>query len=153
MALETRYGNIFSGLNENEEIKNTIEAEKIESVISTETVEDSTSTEDNVQREGNMEGAFGVFVKHPIIGVGPLPVEGEFMGDSEYISILHDGGILRFLTYGYFYCGLALYYFLRKCNHELIMLVGIGMGAVSMMVFSYGCIIPFMAYCICEQEK
>ena len=48
---------------------------------------------------------------------------------------------------------MALYYFIKKCNHELIMLMGIGMGAVSMMVFSYGCIIPLMAYCICDYEK
>ena len=141
VAMETRYGNLLSNSNE----KNANESLKIE--------EAENNVGNKEKTEGNMNSAFDVFRKHPIIGVGPMSVEGEFLGDSEYISILHNGGILSFLTYAYCYGSMALYYFIKKCNHELIMLMGIGMGAVSMMVFSYGCIIPLVAYCICDYEK
>ena len=156
-ALETRYGNLFSSSEMDMETEtNAVEIES--SVIETETSVIETEAEvNNIEDEipvieGNTLEAFDIFRKHPIIGVGPMSIEGEFLGDSEYISILHNGGILAFGAYGCCYGYLILWSFVKKRKAELLTLFGVGMGAVSIMVFSYGCIIPFVAYCLCEHK-
>ncbi|MDI9470546.1 MAG: hypothetical protein QM296_10110 [Bacillota bacterium] len=46
------------------------------------------------------------FFEHPVFGVGPLAVAGEFLGDSQINKVLHNGGIVAALAYVVFYARL-----------------------------------------------
>lgn len=39
-----------------------------------------------------------------LIGVGPYSVQGEFVGDNGYITIIHNGGLIAFFLVAAFYC-------------------------------------------------
>lgn len=39
------------------------------------------------------------FFEHPIFGVGPLAIAGEFLGDSQLNNVLHNGGLVAALAY------------------------------------------------------
>ncbi len=97
-------------------------------------------------KSGNLRDTFEVFTQHPIIGVGPSAINNEFIGDSEYVTILHNGGLVNFLIYAVFYGSLLIYYFIHKRNQELFVLMAIGMGGISLPVFSASYIIPFLAF-------
>ena len=75
------------------------------------------------------------------------------MGDSEYITLLHNGGGMCFVIYAVFYGGLIIGYYLQEKYQELFILVTIGIGGISMMIFSYSCIIPFLSFCICVDKE
>lgn len=112
-----------------------------------------TERKENSQKvTGNLQDTFQIFKEHPIIGVGPGQVKNEFVGDSEYITLLHNGGGICFAIYAVFYGGLIISYYLKEKYQELFLLMTIGMGGISMMVFSYSCIIPFLSFCICREK-
>lgn len=43
---------------------------------------------------GAVNGALSVFKQHFLMGVGSTVLEEEFLGDSQYVSVLHDAGII-----------------------------------------------------------
>lgn len=139
VAMESRYQNI---VDHNEE-ETKVNQKK----------DDTTDYEEVEEATGNLKDTFSVFLEHPFIGVGPNAIKGEFLGDSEYITILHNGGICMFLVYAIFYGTLIVYLFLKKYSRELFVLLAIGMGGISMLVFSYSCVIPFLAFCIYNDEN
>ena len=109
--------------------------------------------EEKERHTGNLSDTFEIFKEHPFIGVGPGQVRNEFMGDSEYITLLHNGGGMCFVIYAVFYGGLIIGYYLQEKYQELFILVTIGIGGISMMIFSYSCIIPFLSFCICVDKE
>lgn len=140
VALGSRYDNLGSSL----------KAEDIS--IGREEQEEFNGSQEVEEHTGNLRDTFEIFMEHPFVGVGPSQIKNEFIGDSEYISILHNGGVFTFIIYAIFYGGLLIYYFIQRKTQELFMLLVIGFGGVSMNVFSYGCIIPFLAFCICRYK-
>lgn len=134
-AMESRYANIDEAFDEasNDESNN------------------KTSNDD--KKEGIVSSATQIFKEHPIIGVGPAPIKNEFLGDSEYIGVLHNGGLTNFAIHLILYSVLGIYWMCQKGNRELFTLLAIGISGVSVMVFSYGCVIPFLASCIIKNEE
>lgn len=141
-AFETRYN-----------IKDTEEI--IEEIISTENTEEveETTKEEALQEDGNQKEAIKVFLKNPIIGVGPAPVNGEFVGDSQYMTTLHDGGITNALIY----LGLYGYLFICACKKKnstkMLIIISIAFDCLSMSAFTTAVCIPFVAYLLCDSEE
>lgn len=48
---------------------------------------------------GNLTDTFQIFREHPWIGVGMFPIKDEFLGDSTYAAMLHNGGVLGFACF------------------------------------------------------
>lgn len=140
-AMESRYANIDEPSSD--------EPSNAES--SNDASNNKTSNDD--EKEGIVSSATQIFKEHPIIGVGPAPIKNEFLGDSEYIGVLHNGGLTNFAIHLILYSVLGIYWMCQKGNRELFTLLAIGISGVSVMVFSYGCVIPFLASCIIKNEE
>ena len=100
------------------------------------------------KEEGNMTDALDVVKKHPLIGVGPAAVENEFLGDSQVILVWHDGGVLAVLAYGAFYGFLLLCFIGRRETARMLLVLGLGIACLSVPALTYGCTMPFLAYCL-----
>ena len=107
------------------------------------------------EETGNMADVSDIIAEHPIIGVGPAPVEGEFLGDSQIMTVLHDGGILAAVCYGGCYLWLVIGCIRRKEYSRVLIIAGLAIACVSIPVLTYGLSIPFVAYCLSAdvQEK
>lgn len=101
-------------------------------------------------QEGILADTIRIIKHNPIIGVGPLAVDGEFLGDSQYAIILHHGGVLNALTYLLFY-GYILIDNMKKRNTSeifvLMMVAATGFGAVTIYMPGIGFL---LGYCIRE---
>ncbi len=102
---------------------------------------------------GSTAGALEVFFKHPIIGVGPAPIQGEFIGDSQIVSVLHDGGIINALLYLVFYGGIFIYYCMKKKNIQCMIILCLFLGCIAIPVFVYSITIPFMSLCLINNKS
>ncbi len=111
------------------------------------------TSSDNVLPDGILVSSFQVFMEHPIIGVGPMAVRNEFLGDSEIIGVLHNGGIIAFLIYAVFYSGLFIYLIINKDLTRILILIAIGMSCVAASTFTISGVFPFLAYCLIDSKK
>ena len=100
-----------------------------------------------------MLDAMTVIRQHVLIGVGPAQVSGEFIGDSQIINALHDGGVLNALCYGLFYLWLFLSALKKQDYSRALMVVCLGLSCLSLPVFTYACTIPLVGYCITMDDK
>ncbi|RGU93396.1 hypothetical protein DWW31_08585 [Clostridium sp. AF15-17LB] len=97
------------------------------------------------KEEGNLERTIEVIKENPIIGVGPAAVEGEFVGDSQYIVSLHDGGVVNLLIYILMYFTFFVYAWKTKNIYKIIIIFTIAVEGVFIPVFSGAFAIPFVA--------
>lgn len=115
---------------------------------------DREKSEDENEMHGITLDAFEVFSEHPVVGVGPQAVKGEFLGDSQFIIVLHDGGILMFLCYTLYYAALFFACLSGKKNLKIIPVLGaLGACCLSIPAFYSACTIPFSALIIPDDEK
>ena len=147
-ALSTRYNNIT--VTESDSVGNTSNNFEDIDVLKE---KDENFNNSNDTKDGNLVGAFSLFLDHPIIGVGPGMVNGEFLGDSELINILHNGGVIAFLSYAIFFGGIFILFLIRKEYTKSLILLAIGICCVAIPVFSIPCSYPFMAYCISNNQN
>lgn len=92
--------------------------------------------------------AFGMFRRSPIFGVGPLPVHGEFLGDSQFIVALHGGGILAALGYAVFYAVAFVRAFLRRNLATMLLVAVVAMGSFASVMLTLPSTLPFVALII-----
>lgn len=114
--------------------------------------------EDVITEEGSVEdikSSLSIFKENPLIGVGPMPAEGEQIYDMMYISILHNGGALAFVILMAFYCGLAIYAFIKRRFISLLILAVMALICFASDVLTYTAIMPFfvLALNLVEDEK
>ena len=115
---------------------------------------DREKSEDENEMHGITLDAFEVFSEHPVVGVGPQAVKGEFLGDSQFIIVLHDGGILMFLCYTLYYAALFFACLSGKENLKIIpVLAALGACCLSIPALYSACTIPFSALIIPDDEK
>lgn len=116
---------------------------------------DREESEDENEMHGITLDAFEVFSEHPVFGVGPQAVKGEFLGDSQFIIVLHDGGILMFLCYVLYYA--ALFFACLSGNNDNLkiipVLAALGACCLSIPALYSACTIPFSALAIPDDEK
>ena len=146
-AVSTRYGNILENTQTQEERIVPISDGESDSIISNKENSSEMSYENkNLEQtnDGNLIEAFEVFKEHPVFGVGPGSLRGEFVGDSQFIMVLHDGGISAFIIYGIFFGGLLVQKIKKKDIKNSLIICALGMGAFSLPVFILGCTIPFL---------
>ncbi len=67
-----------------------------------------------VSRDTQM--TYDVIRDYPVFGVGLTSVSGEFVGDSQYLSAMHDGGVIALLL-TLIEMGLVLYVSWARCLH------------------------------------
>lgn len=98
-------------------------------------------------------GTLALFLKHPIIGVGMLAVLDEVLWDSQYLSLLHDGGIVLFVVTLSFY--ISVYVRQRKAKGlpQMMILVALMLTAFAVNVFTVTMYIPFIALCVGVRGK
>ena len=130
-AFDSRYGNLT----------NTEDSES-----------DATDVPDS-EGTGNMADVSDIIAEHPIIGVGPAPVKGEFLGDSQIMTVLHDGGILAAVCYGVCYLWLFICFIRKNEYSRALVIVGLAIACVSIPVLTYGLSIPFVAYCLSAEAQ
>lgn len=106
------------------------------------------SSSEEVREEGNLEKTIEVIKANPVIGVGPASVSGEFVGDSQFVVSLHDGGIVNFLVCLGIYTSLFIISWKNKNAAICIIIAVIAMECVFIPVLSCSYAIPFVAYCL-----
>lgn len=93
-------------------------------------------------------GTLAVFMKHPVIGVGMMAVFDEFLGDSQYLSLLHDGGIVLFVVTVGFYLSVYVRQRNAKGLPQMMLLAALMLTAFAINIFTVTMYIPFIALCI-----
>lgn len=93
-----------------------------------------------------MAGMLAMFMKHPIIGVGMVAVLDEFAGDSQYLSLLHDGGIVLFVITLSFYISVFMRQRKAKGLSQMMILFALLFVALATNVFTVSNYIPFIAF-------
>lgn len=129
-ALETRYGNIEKNGDHKAENRET-KSEKGETEL-----------------EGNLEEAIEVIKDNFFTGVGPAPIRGEFVGDSQYVVTLHDGGIINLLVYIVLYLSIFIVAWRNKNISRCLLITVMALEGISVLVFLYAYAIPFVAFCL-----
>ncbi len=104
----------------------------------------SSSFESRYEEEGAVVDMLRVFYEYPIFGVGSTVVNGEFLGDSSWVLILHHTGLLGTFIISIFYFRQILTA-LRLKNRYAIMLVimFIASGMVTNLLFAFAPMIYF----------
>jgi len=102
----------------------------------------------------HMSAALAVFLVHPFLGVGPSPIWGEFLGDSEVYGILHNGGAVLFFVTVLFYGWLWVCFVYNKDLLRTLLFVCIALSCFAVPALMYNVTMPFLAYCFSfETEK
>lgn len=117
---------------------------------------DSDNKKDPIKEEtpsGIVAEAATLIKRHPVIGVGPAQVQGEFLGDSQYVITLHDGGILAALMYGAVYGWMFLSFLIKKDYSRMLVITSLGIACLSLPILSYSMAMPLVAYCLSGPEQ
>ena len=85
------------------------------------------------------------FYEHPVFGVGPLMVDGEFIGDSQFTSVLHNGGIVATLAYLALYLRIFWIGLMSRDRVVLVMLPAVVLGCFAAVLFDNRQSLPFIA--------
>lgn len=93
---------------------------------------------------GAVMGMIDIFYKYPVLGVGVNSVEGEFMGDSSMVLVLHHTGIVGFIFILWLYLK-SLFISIKKRNKyaTILVLMLFATGFVTNMLFSFPAIVYF----------
>lgn len=95
-----------------------------------------------------MAGALAIFLKHPVIGVGMVPIMDEFLWDSQYISLLHDGGSVLLLITLSFYLSAYVRQKKAKGLPQMMILTALMFIAMATNVLTITNYIPFIAFSV-----
>lgn len=102
---------------------------------------------------GNLEKTMDVIKQNLLIGVGPAAIDGEFVGDSQYIVSLHDGGIVNAAIYVILYIFLFVNAWKHKKMTSVLFILVFAIGGLSIPIFASGFMIPFIAYVLCSHSE
>jgi hypothetical protein len=102
--------------------------------------------DESQKAEGITVNAFTVVKENWLIGVGYNPIRGEFTGDSYFVDILHNGGVVGFILFSGLFCLLFFKSLSKKKFEKNVILAGIALCCLSMPILSYSFSIPFLAY-------
>lgn len=102
----------------------------------------------NLNVTSGTAGMLTAFMKHPVIGVGMVAILDEFAGDSQYLSLLHDGGIVLFVITLSFY--ISVYMRQRKVKGlpQMMILFAVMLVSWATNVLTVITYIPFISFCI-----
>lgn len=93
-------------------------------------------------------GTVAMFTKHPIIGVGMVAVADEFIEDSQYISLLHNGGLILFTITLLFYGSLYMKQRKTRGLPQMMILSSLMLAGLAINVLTVTSFIPFIALCV-----
>ena len=89
---------------------------------------------------------YKVIKEHLMIGVGFASLNGEFIGDSTYVSALHNGGIISLITIIVFYLSHLIKNLKFKNKIALLLLTFIISGFGIPSLFNEYFLLPFLCY-------
>ena len=112
-----------------------------------------TDEKESQPEAGNLEKTMEIVRQNFWIGVGPAPIDGEFIGDSQYIVSLHDGGIVNAAIYVILYLFLFINAWKYKKTVSMLFVLVFAIGGLSIPVFASGFMIPFIAYVLCSHPE
>lgn len=105
-------------------------------------------------QSGFLIDTIAVVKENLLIGVGPYSVQGEFVGDNGYLTILHNGGLIAFALVAVFYF-VVLLKTMRTRNRtnmmELIVIAASGMAYNSIWFNMITC--PLIVYMVIGIEN
>ena len=99
---------------------------------------------------GITASAVEVIKNHWLIGVGPLSIKQEFLGDSQVVQVLHNGGVLALLCYLSFYGYVYLKGWCYKNLPLLSLIPAFLIGALAAVAMDSRQMMPFIAFLIYE---
>lgn len=117
---------------------------------------DNNNKKDPIKEEtpsGIVAEAATLIERHPVIGVGPAQVQGEFLGDSQYVITLHDGGVLAALMYAAVYGWMFISFFIKRDYSRMLVITSLGIACLSLPILSYSVAMPLVAYCLSGPEQ
>ena len=104
---------------------------------------------------GQMAETYNVFREHWLTGVGPLPIDDEFLGDSQVVQVGHNGGVLALAAYLTLFIWLYVKGFREKRAANLLLMPIIAIACVSIaflgQIVSVG--VMSLALCAALQEE
>ncbi|NLL65182.1 MAG: hypothetical protein GX239_05170, partial [Clostridiaceae bacterium] len=116
--------------------------------ISESTVNNIAKEEVTSGHEGIATDAFGIFKMHRFFGVGPVPIRGEFLGDSQFIVTLHNGGLVAAGAYFIFYFYLFVQAFKAQDLMRILVIAVLAMGSFASTMLTLPSTLPFIALLI-----
>lgn len=152
-ALTSRYGEALKDYKEGTLDKVYQQMQEMEGLSGKTEQEMNGKTEQEMIDSTGATKAVACFFKHPVLGVGITTIGGEFIGDSQYITVLHHSGVLGFVLFALFYGVLFITSITKKNLKKLSILLSIAMCGVAINILEIAVAIPFLAFCIEGQEN
>ena len=105
-------------------------------------------------QEGNQMEAIRVFLDNICLGVGNVKIRGEFIGDSEIVTILHDAGLVGLIILeGYMLHRIYKSYKIKNFVGIQIKILVMAVSVISSAIFSNTGTIIFAFGLLCDKEK
>lgn len=103
--------------------------------------------------EGNLQDAFAVFINNPIFGVGLNSVKGEFIGDSTYVQLLHNTGIIGLFVMIIFFIGVIKSYHRRRDEIAFVVIVAALIAGIGIPIFTEIMFIVPLGFSLAKQTN
>ena len=103
-------------------------------------------------QNGNLDKTIEVIKGNWLFGVGPAPISGEFIGDSQFIVSLHDGGAVNVFLHLALYITLFIFGWKSKNDVECIFICVFAIECIFIPVFFCSYSIPFVSFCLHKRE-
>lgn len=120
------------------------------------TILDGTFLQGRLGEGGVANEALNVFKQHFLMGVGSTVLEGEFLGDSQYVLALHDTGIVgAIITATYLLHQFVTAYQKKVITAVVLAALTIFMGIAGITLFdNVGIVLmAFVELCICQTNQ
>lgn len=88
--------------------------------------------ESRIGLAGSLQGALSVITDNWLFGVGMTFPRGEFLGDSSYVNILHDVGVVGFSVVGAALGALVYGIVIARRHYDLVVVVAIAAVATGL---------------------
>ncbi|WP_438710606.1 hypothetical protein ACSTS3_17560 [Aquimarina muelleri] len=96
---------------------------------------------------------YEVIKENWISGVGPSAIRGEFVGDSEYVTIIHNTGIIGFIIFLILIFFLIAKFIIKKNIMCMLVLIALLLVSIGGMTFYFSTIcLPFIFFLLFNQQ-
>ncbi len=107
-----------------------------------------------LSQTGSLNETLEMIKNHFLIGVGPISVRGELVGDNEFVVLLHGGGIaVLIIAIGILFSWIMKCIVQQDIRTVIILLIWILSGFSLPVLFHYKiCLLPICYYLILKSE-
>jgi len=103
--------------------------------------------------QGNLQDSFAVIINNPIFGVRLSSVKGEFTGDSTYVQLLHNTGIIGLLVMIIFFIGVIKFYYRKRDEIAFVVIVAGLIAGIGIPIFTEIMFIVPLGFSLAKQKN